>query len=166
MPGRTHVAAGAEVDVGEVEAAVVGGDGQVAGQRQAHAGAGHRAVQAGQQRSIQAAQQLQGLVHRLDQGFRYRSGVVAELGDVAAGHEAAAVAAEDDDAHLGVVGQLPAGCQEGAGEALVDGIEGLRPVEADMANRAVAFEQDRGSGHGLVLVNGDLGLVVSVGSRD
>lgn len=67
-------------------------------------------------------------------------------GDVAAGHEALAYAADHHGADIAPVGRLPAGPQEAGGQRFVEGIQGARSIEADARHAVDDIEQDQLAG--------------------
>ena len=136
----------AEARFAERERHAVGDDADVAHRGEAQAAGVAVAVDARDHRHRAAVHRPQHLGERARVGVVLLPGEVAGLaheGEVGAGAERLAAAAEDDRADVGVAGERAERRRQLADERAVDGVAHLGAVEPDAGHRPVAFDPQR-----------------------
>ncbi|CFN79389.1 Uncharacterised protein [Bordetella pertussis] len=162
--GHAGIGRGAQFQVGRDQPRVVGGDRQVAGQRQGQARAGGHAVHIGQPQLVHGGDARHAIVERREQRPQAGAdllGRALEQGDVAAGAKGLAGAAQQHHAQRRAVLQPAGRGLQVARHGDVDGIERGGAVQGKDGERAIGLQGQGaiarrlvGGGHGSVSVWG------------
>ncbi len=122
----------ADAALAEQDARARRADPPVAGEREREAGAGHRAVDRGDDRLLEPLERLDEVGQAVrDVAVGARVVQLVEAGEVAAGAERAARAGEDDAADGGVGGRRVEGGRERVAQRRVDRVAPVGPVERE-----------------------------------
>ncbi len=147
---------------GKGEPGILGGEREIAGEREADPSAGDRALEPRDHRAMQPDDQADGGMGGGDHPVGNLAGarrVGGKASDIAPGHEGAAVSAQDDGANVGVTVDRDESLVQRFGAGLIDRVQNLGPVQQDRCDRALPFDND-GVGH-VVFLPGGAGLIGS-----